>query len=124
MKHPSFLLFAVVLTTVCHAQYVITTLDFPGAVQIRLVGINDRSEIVGNYTLPGQPRHAFLYSRGIFAPLHPAGLLGTHASAATQINNRGDITGWYSTAPGTRHGYVIKDGLITTIDYPGAPSRK
>jgi len=52
--------------------------------------------------------------------LDPTGLLGTNPSSATQINNRGEITGWYSTAPGTRHGYILRDGVVTTIDYPGS----
>jgi hypothetical protein len=37
-----------------------------------------------------------------------------------QINNRGEITGWYLPAPGTRNGYALRDGVVTTIDYPGS----
>ena len=73
---------------------------------------------MGNYSRTGEARHAFKYSRGTFEALDPSGILGTHESAANQINNRGDITGWYTD--GTRHGYVLRDGVVETIDYPGA----
>ncbi len=103
----------------CFAQYSFTKVDYPGAAVTRLIGLNDHYEMVGHYIMPGQPRHAFKYWRGEFEPLDPAGVLGTYESAANQINNRGEITGWYSDAPGTRHGYVLRDGIVNTIDYPG-----
>jgi hypothetical protein len=103
------------------AQYTFSTIDYPGAATTRLVGLNDQMEIVGNYVMPGagQVRHAMKYAHGEFVPLDPDGILGSAQSAANQINNRGDISGWYSTAPGTRHGYILSDGIVTTIDYPG-----
>jgi len=111
------LVMGVVMT--CSAQYNFTTVDYPGASITRLVGINDHLEIVGNYTLPGGVRHAFIYAKGQLSPLDPNGILGTHTSAANQINNRGDISGWYVDGSG-RHGYVLKDGVVNTINYPGA----
>jgi hypothetical protein len=103
----------------CSAQYNFTSVDYPGASITRLVGINDHLEIVGNYTLPGGVRHALIYSKGQLRALDPNGILGANTSAANQINNRGDISGWYVDAFG-RHGYVLKDGVVNTINYPGA----
>lgn len=108
-----------VLSSPCMAQYSFTTVDYPGAATTRLVGINDHGDMVGHYIMAGQLRHAFKYSRGAFEALDPTGILGTHESAANQINNRGDVTGWYTDA-GVRHGYVLIDGVVHTIDYPGA----
>lgn len=101
--------------------YHFSTIDYPGAATTRLIGFNDHFDAVGHYIMPGagQVRHAFKWSRGDFEALDPGGLLGANESAATQINNRGDISGWYTVA-GARHGYVLKDGVVTTIDYPGA----
>ena len=103
----------------CSAQYNFTTVDYPGATITRLVGINDHRDIVGNYTLPGGVRHALIFAKGQLAPLDPNGILGSNMSVANQINNRGDISGWYVDGSG-RHGYVLKDGVVNTINYPGA----
>ncbi len=110
-----------VLALPCAAQYAFTTVDYPGATATRLIGLNDNFEMVGHYILPGQVRHAMRYSRGIFTPLDPTGLLGMNPSGATQINNRGQITGWY-TAAGKRHGFLYQNGVVTTLDYPGSIS--
>lgn len=121
MKRCLFLAVLLLVPLPCFAQYSFTTIDYPGAAITRLIGLNDHYEMVGHYIMPGQGqvRHAFKYSRGEFEALDPAGVLGTYESAANQINNRGEITGWYSDAPGTRHGYVLRDGVVNTIDYPG-----
>jgi uncharacterized membrane protein len=113
-------IFAVVmlLASSCFAQYTFTSVDYPGAAVTRFVGLNDHSDIVGHYIMPGGVRHAMLFSNGQFTPLDPDGILGTHTSAANQISNRGDISGWYADAAG-RHGYVIHQGVVNTIDYPG-----
>ena len=43
------------------------------------------------------------------------------ATSAQGINARGDIVGSY-TRGGVTHGYLLSDGVLTTIDYPGAAS--
>ena len=113
------LLLVITSAATCFAQYNFTTVDYPGATITRLVGLNDHREIVGNYTLPGGVRHALIYLKGKLTALDPNGILGSHMSAANQINDRGDISGWYVDEVG-RHGYVLRDGVVNTIDYPGA----
>jgi uncharacterized membrane protein len=121
MKQHYFILALVVLiASSCFAQYTFTSVDYPGAAITRLVGLNDHFEIVGHYIMPGGVRHAMLFSKGQFIPLDPDGILGTHTSVANQVNNRGDITGWYADALGQHHGYVMRKGVVNTIDYPGA----
>ncbi len=102
------------------AQYTLTTVDYPGAAITRLIGVNDHLEAVGTYVMPGGVRHAMVYRNGTFAPLDPDGVLGTHTSGATQINNRGDITGWYQTPGPQRHGFALRKGVLTSYDFPGA----
>jgi uncharacterized membrane protein len=115
------LVLALLVPVPCAAQYSFTTVDYPGAAITRLIGINDHLEMVGHYIMPGagQVRHAMKFVDGQFEALDPDGILGTSTSAANQINNRGDISGWYSAQPGTRHGYILSDGVVRTIDYPG-----
>ncbi len=122
MKSCVLVVLSLLASSPCMAQYSFTTVDYPGAAITRLIGVNDHGEMVGHYILPGQGqvRHAFKYSHGRFEALDPAGILGTLESAANQINNRGDITGWYADADKRRHGYVLRDGIVHTIDYPGA----
>ena len=43
------------------------------------------------------------------------------ATGAQGINARGDIVGSY-TRGGVTHGFLLSDGVLTTIDYPGAVS--
>src|SRR5262245_8656804 len=44
---------------------------------------------------------------------------GATLTSAQGINARGDIVGFYANATGT-HGYVRRDGVFTTFNYPGA----
>jgi uncharacterized membrane protein len=43
------------------------------------------------------------------------------ATSVQGINARGDIVGSY-TRGGVTHGFLLSDGVLTTIDYPGASS--
>jgi uncharacterized membrane protein len=36
------------------------------------------------------------------------------------VNSRGDLVGAYRDSSGKTHGYLLSDGVFTTIDYPGA----
>jgi hypothetical protein len=122
MKLPALLAASLLVPAPCFAQYAFSSVDYPGAAVTRFIGINDHLEIVGHFILPGagQVRHAVKYVHGQFEALDPDGALGSHESAATQINNRGDIGGWYVDGVGVRHGFVLRHGELTTIDYPGA----
>ncbi len=119
MKRALLVLMVLLLAPPAFAQYTYTTVDYPGASIARLVGFNDHFEAVGHFQMPGAPRHAMRLVDGKPVPLVDAdGVLQSTMSAADQINNRGDITGWYQTD--TRHGFVLRNGVLTTVDYPGA----
>ncbi len=110
---------ALLLAGTCLAQYTFLPVDYPGASMTALIGFNDHFEAVGYYRMPGGLRHPFLFSHGQFTPLDPDGLLGRVNSGALQINNRGDLVGFYVDA-GIRHGFLLRQGVVTTVDYPGS----
>jgi len=55
-------------------------------------------------------------SVGVFEPIDRPGAAATRAFG---INPQGDIVGSYTDGTGT-HGYLLSDGVFTTVDYPGA----
>jgi uncharacterized membrane protein len=58
---------------------------------------------------------------GRFAP--PIDFPGALETRALGINPRGDIVGSYTGgAPPVTHGYLLRNGVFTTIDYPSAPA--
>jgi uncharacterized membrane protein len=98
-----------------------TTIDPPGSVFTNALGINRRGDIVGRYctVLPCMPenRHGFLRSGGEFWRIDVPGAVGTNAWG---INDRGKIVGGYQGADGKSHVYLLREGQLTTIDFPGA----
>ena len=101
---------------------VFSTVDFPGAVTSYLAGMNSRGDVVGTYTLADNLRHTFVMNADPFSPGgrfkaidDPAG-----AAFAGPIGMRGDdIVGAYFSG-GAGHGFLLADGMYTTIDVPGA----
>lgn len=104
-----------------------TSFDVPGASGFTdAVGINSKGQIVGSYSL-NNVSHSFLLSNGTFTTIDPP---GAHGSGANGINRNGDIVGSYaqnilfspntSATNGTGHGFLLKGGVFTTIDFPGA----
>jgi len=105
--------------TSASAQFTFSSLDYPGATLTRGRGINDHGEIVGGYrTVP--PGHAYLFKAGQFVPLAPATVLGTNQSQAFKNNDRGDVVGGYTDDNEVLHGFLLRKGVLTTIDFPAA----
>lgn len=99
------------------------TIDYPGATSSYAWGMNSHGDILGSYTLDDNVNHNFLMNGSTFGPigqfstiddLLPAGgatiLIGIHGA---------DIVGGYVGADKVPHGFVLSDGQVTTIDYPG-----
>jgi uncharacterized membrane protein len=104
-----------------------SSFDVPGASGFTdPVGINSKAQIVGSYLLDNVS-HGFLLSGGTFTTIDPP---GAHGSGANGINRNGDIVGSYAqnilfspntaATNGNGHGYLLKGGVFTTIDFPGA----
>ena len=97
-------------------------MDVPGAVQTRAVGINDRGQVVGEYTDASGTSHGFLWDEGRFTTIDVPKAAGT---SAVDINDRGQIVGVYSdddaVPPTTVHGFLLSKGVYSTFDAPGVP---
>ncbi len=116
-----FVLVLILLTAsaAAYAQFTFTSLDYPGGTLTTARGINDRGDIVGAYRVV-PPRHALLIRRGTFIPLASTTILGTDLSEAYKSNDRGGVVGIYSDDNGFTHGFLLSQGVVTTLDFPGA----
>jgi serralysin len=91
-------------------------IDYPGAVDTATFGMNDVGVVVGLVGLPGSPnslQSGFVFDGSTYSLIQPP---SSTASTAGDINDKGVIVGSYS--PGV-HGYILNNGVITTVDYPG-----
>jgi uncharacterized membrane protein len=113
----AFMLFAFVACA--SAQLTFTSIDFPGGTLTTARGINNHGDIVGAYRI-NPPRHALLIQQGTFLALDPNGVLGTNYSEAFKSNDRGDVVGQYIGDDGATHGFLLRQGSLTTLDFPGA----
>jgi len=77
--------------------------------------INDKGQIVGQYTDSNRLRHGFLYSGGNYTTIDDP--LATNGTFARGINNKGQIVGQYIDSSG-EHGFLYSDGKYTTINDP------
>jgi probable HAF family extracellular repeat protein len=97
--------------------------DVPGAKGTEANRINDRGQIVGEYSqdtpiVNDSARvRAYLFDRGKITRIDVPGAMVT---TALGINNRGQVVGEYITGDGRSHGYLWERGRFRTIDVPGA----
>jgi probable HAF family extracellular repeat protein len=102
------------------ANYVYTTIDFPGAIFTDVRGITNNGQIVG-YTNTGGDNFGFVYSGGTYTPLPPAPP-GLQASAVG-INDAGTIAGNVNLTGATVHtpesGFVLSGGVYSIFTHPG-----
>src|SRR5665811_2447378 len=94
-----------------------TTVDYPGAAQTALFGVNAGGDIAGVLTDSSNKQHGFLLSGGKFKTIDVPGADQTMPYA---LNSKGDVAGMYFL-PGntTKHyGFAMVGGRFTTIDYP------
>jgi uncharacterized membrane protein len=97
-----------------------TTIDVPGATDIRPTGINDRGDIVGTYLDANSNFHGFLWTAKDGLTL--IDVPGARETSVFGINDRGDIVGHYRRAGpptgggGVAHGFLLSGGTLTHID--------
>jgi hypothetical protein len=107
-----------------------TTIDYPGAPQTILTGINRWNSMVGTYQYNddadfGPEWTGFkMWKNGSFAPIQPPGALNTNPNS---ISDTGIVVGWYAAAdeavpfaPDPFHGFVLANGVYKTVSYPNA----
>ena len=105
-----------------------TTIDYPGAPQTMLTGINKWDSMVGSYQYNddadfGPEWTGFkMWKNGSFAPIGVPGATNTYPSS---ISDTGTVVGWYEAGlvpftPYPDHGFVLTNGVYKTVDYPNA----
>src|SRR5207247_818208 len=77
-----------------------TTIDVPGATRTAPFDINNRGQIVGDYTDVNGTSHGFLLDKATFTTIDPPGSVFTQAIG---INAAGRIVGDFEL-PGQHHG--------------------
>ena len=105
-----------------------TTIDYPGAPQTILTGINKWNTMVGTYQYNddadfGPEWTGFkMWSNGSFTTIGAPGAINTNPNS---ISDAGVVVGWYESniQPFTAHpshGFVLANGVYKTVDYPNA----
>lgn len=108
-------------------QGVFTTVDFPGAVQTAVLGINDLGQLVGRFQTEEGVDHGFVLSNGAFRQIDFPGSISTQCHG---INKKGQIVGRYFNLEnpgqgggqglGHEHGFLLSADGFTSIDFPDA----
>lgn len=99
------------------SSYTYQTVDYPGAANTIIWGINDFGQLAGQYNMSGQVAHAMVYRKGRFETLDPHGLFGDNFAAAGGPNDQGVLFGAYADASSNQHGFVLRHGEVRTIDF-------
>ena len=106
-----------------YASGTYTTIDYPGAVQTDISGINNLGTMVGYYIDTAGVNHGFIYQHGSFTAFNDP-YAGTGANQGTQgsgINDFGTIVGAYIDGSGNYHGFMDRGGFFSTLDGPLDP---
>jgi hypothetical protein len=94
--------------------------NYPGAADTFLQGINYWGTIVGAYYDPNTyMEKAFLLKNGVFTHISPPGSSSTDWNSAMSINDKGVIAGWYFDSQiGRIVGFTLAKGVYTRIENP------
>jgi hypothetical protein len=78
--------------------------------------------VVGYYATADGVIHGFVRygNNGRIRTFDAPGAVGPAGTKAIGINNQGTIVGRYVGADDNRHGFVLRNGVFTTFDVPGA----
>jgi len=103
--------------------YTYKTIDYPGATNTSIYGINNLGQVVGHFgegMYSGLGEHAFTYDKGVYTEIkYP----GSNSTMAYGINDSGQIVGDYTIGEGDGSGghIFLYDGKsYKNIDVPGA----
>jgi uncharacterized membrane protein len=97
-----------------------TPIDFPGDTVTLTAAhsINNHGHIAGEF-IDDQGNHGFVLVNGSFKQIDISGF----QSQARGINDRGEIVGNFLDNEGLIRGYLLVNGMVTRIDFPGAVPR-
>jgi hypothetical protein len=94
-------------------------INFPGARQTEVLGINDQGALVGTYADTDMVFHGFLLADGVFLPID-APFPGTMSTILLGINRQGEMVGFFQDSAGKEHGLRVSLGQFTAVDVPDA----
>ena len=105
------------------------TVDFPGEPFNQLLGVNNKKQAVGYYSTNkagSAPDHAYIFDEcgnaactvGVFELLVIPDSNG--GAQATGINDAGNVCGFYIDNGGVIHGFLLVQGTLTTLNFPGS----
>ena len=89
----------------------------PGAVTTDPLGINNRGQVVGAHVDPDGVIHGFLWAR----TASPRSTRLAQSARHHDINDRGEIVGSAFEAGDVVRAFLLRDGVYTTFEVPGAP---
>ena len=115
----SLLFLAAILFSTMSAKATVTwtQVDYPGASETEVRGINNNGDAVGSYR-DSSGVHGFLLSNGVFTTIdYPR----AYSTEAESINDAGVIAGTYAMflSPFEPTGFIYQDGVMTTFRFPG-----
>jgi hypothetical protein len=90
-----------------------TSVEYPGALNTYLIGINNNGEMVGSYdTVPNGPRHGFIYKNKKFTQFNIPNYSNINARG---ITDDGRIVGRAYDAEGNSHGFLALPDIYNDI---------
>lgn len=95
-----------------------TSFLFPGSTDTIASDMNTTGTIVGTYFGKGV-QQAFMVHSGGFHEIKIPGFPNV-ISAATGVNDHGDVVGTFRTDSSTSHGFLLHNGKLTILSFPGA----
>lgn len=95
-----------------------TSFMFPGSTDTIASDMNSTGTIVGTYFGKGV-QQAFMVHSGGFHEIKIPGFPNV-ISVATGVNDHGDVVGTFRTDSSTSHGFLLHNGKLTILSFPGA----
>jgi len=93
------------------------TVDYPGALDTRIRGIDDQGNVMGNFgSIADGVEHGFIRDRQGF---HQEDLPGSETSDIWASDDEGHFVGDWSGTDDVVHGLILQHGRFTSFDMPG-----
>ncbi len=96
-----------------------TSFMFPGSTDTIAHDVNTTGTIVGDYSVNGSIQHPYMVHSGGFHEIIIPGFPNVLATA-TGVNDKGDIVGIFQPTPNTNQGFLLHNGKLTILSFPGA----
>lgn len=102
-------------------HYSLTIVDYPGAFNTGVFGINRSGQMSGTFFGSDGVARAFIYKDGKFNPVN---FPNADRTFGFGINDAGSIVGYYIDKDNITHGFLYDGKNFTTIDYPKAKTTR